>query len=328
MHRKTQIICTLGPASDSLREITRLIESGMNVARFNFSHGTYEHHSKILNNLRKAEALTGKKILTLADLQGPKIRIGLMRKELICLPGKLTNFPITVPAILKYLKPGQRLLANDGLVELQIEKILDDKIHCRALTQGILKSGNGLNFPDTKIKLPPLTAKDLQDLDFILAHNFDFIALSFVKEKSDLKALKKHLGNNPIKIIAKIERHEAVKNLKSLIKTADLLMVARGDLGVDIAPEQVPLVQKHLLHLTRKANKPAIVATQVLQTMIKNPIPTRAEISDAANAVIDRANYIMLSNETAVGRYPFRACATLEKVIFAVEKALKKNPHL
>ena len=326
--RQTKIICTLGPASDSLLELTRLIESGMNIARINFSHGSEADNLKILANLRQASANTKTPIKILGDLQGPKIRIGNLKEPLKVQKDQIITMPLRVPEIIPNLAIGHRVLADDGLVELIITAKLKTAIKCRVLNSGLLKSGNGLNFPDSKIKLPAITAKDRIDLKFALTQKFDYIALSFVKSRSDIDALRKLIKTPTPKIIAKIERHDAITNLREIIESADGAMVARGDLGVDIPPEQVPIAQKRIIALSRKAKKPVIVATQVLQSMTKNARATRAEISDAANAVFDHADAIMLSNETAVGKYPFRACETLHKVACAIEQEMRKHDEL
>ena len=222
------------------------------------------------------------------------------------------------------------ILINDGLVETRAEKVTKTEIICRVRSGGIVKTGNGINIPTTTISKAIITAKDKKDLQFGLKHNVDFIALSFVKSKKDIEALRKLIkkSKKDIKIIAKIERHEAVKNLKGIIKETDGIMVARGDLGVDIFPEQVPIVQKRIIALANKYAKPVITATQVLQSMVKKPRATRAEISDAANAVFDHTDAIMLSNESAIGQYPTRATTTLTKVASAVEKELQKHEEL
>lgn len=302
----------------------------MNIARLNFSHGTHEHHAKILKNLQTASQNTGTTIKTLGDLQGPKIRIGKLKEPLKIKENQIITLPLKVPEIIKNLRLGQRVLADDGLVELTITAKLKTALKCRALNAGTLKSGNGLNFPDSDIKLPAITAKDREDLNFILEHKLDFVALSFVKtpeEIEDLRKLLKKSKHRP-RIIAKIERHDALTNLKAILKAADGAMIARGDLGVDIPQEQVPIAQKRIATLCQKLKKPFILATQVLQSMTKNARATRAEISDAANAVFERADAIMLSNETATGRYPFRACETLHKVATAIEHEISKHPEL
>lgn len=348
MHiKKTKIVCTLGPSSDSVPELLGLVHAGMNVGRLNFSHGTYEHHTKIINNLRKVEKKTGIRIGILQDLQGPKIRIGEMPKKGIEVKnnkifrltidkiiGKSDETEIVIPIkyknIAKDVKKGDIILINDGLIEVKVEKKYKKDLICRAKSGGIIKSGNGVNIPTASISVPTITSKDKKDLQFGLKHNVDFIALSFVKNKKDIEELRKLIKKEKkhTKIIAKIERHEAVKNLKEIVRAADGIMVARGDLGVDIPPEQVPIVQKRIIALCNKYAKPVITATQVLQSMVKNPRATRAEISDAANSIFDHTDAIMLSNESAIGSYPVRAVTTLTRVAAAVEKELQKHEEL
>ncbi|MFH1533762.1 MAG: pyruvate kinase [Nitrospirota bacterium] len=345
--KNTKVVCTLGPSSDSVSEIVALINAGMNVARLNFSHGTYSHHKKIINNVHKAEKLTGKTIGILQDLQGPKIRIGEMPEEGILVkkgekflltsqkvkgqvqqrlyPTKI--IPITYNSLTKDIKKEHKILIDDGLIEVTAIKKNPKGIICKVKFGGLIKTRKGVNFPDSNVSVQTITEKDKQDLKFGLKNKVDFVALSFVKSKKDLQDLRKLIKNNT-PIIAKVERHEAVKNLKEIIKTADGVMVARGDLGSDLQPEQVPIVQKRMIALANKYGKPVILATQVLQSMVENSSPTRAEISDAANAVYDHTDAIMLSNESAVGKYPAKAARTLTKVASAVEKELQQHKEL
>ena len=345
--KNTKVVCTLGPASDSVNEILALIKAGMNVARLNFSHGTHENHLKLITNIHKAESLMKTRIGILQDLQGPKIRIGKMPEDGIQLKkdeiftittkditGERTKnkiiIPLTYKNVCKDVKANSTVLINDGLLEAIVVSKRKDELILKAKTSGIIKRGNGINFPNSTISAKTITEKDLKDLEFGLKNNVDFIALSFVKSKKDieeLRALIQKKGKNT-PIIAKIERHEAVAHLKEIIKSADGVMVARGDLGTDIPPEHVPLVQKRIINIANKYGKPVITATQVLQSMVKNPIPTRAEISDAANAVFDHTDAIMLSNETAVGKYPARAALVLTKVAHSVEQEMQKHDEL
>lgn len=346
-HKKTKIVCTLGPSSDSVSEITRLIQGGMNIARLNFSHGTYSHHGKILKSLRTVEKKSGRHIAVLQDLQGAKIRIGkipdkgfeVKNQDTLILSttktsGKKSAHGITVPIdyhrITKEVKKGHDVLINDGLIEAKVEKVTPREVICRVRAGGIIKSRNGVNFPDSSISLKPITDKDKEDLKFGLKNKVDFIAMSFVKSAKDIATLRKliHKEHKNTPIIAKIERHEAVKNLKEIIKAADGVMIARGDLGIDVPPEQVPIIQKSIIALANSLGRPVITATHVLQSMVENPRATRAEISDAANAVFDRTDAIMLSNESAIGRYPARATATLSRVATSVEKELQKHKDL
>lgn len=353
-YKYTKIVCTLGPSSDSITEITNLVQAGMNVARLNFSHGSYEHHTKLINNIRKIEKITGKRIGILQDLQGPKIRLGILpeegikikKNEIVILTAnkisakntKDTNahfvrIPIQYKNLVKDVKTNDLILIGDGMIEIKVLKIVKDKIFCKTKIPGILKSNQGINVPTASISRSTITAKDKKDLKFGLKHKVDFIALSFVKSAKDIHALRKLIEaySNPpanIPIVAKIERHEAVTNLKEIIQTSDAVMVARGDLGVDIPPEQVPIVQKRIIALANKFAKPVITATEVLNSMVTSPRATRAEVSDAANAIFDHTDAIMLSNETSIGKYPAKATSTLSKVAAVVEQELQKYEEL
>ena len=348
--KKTKIVCTLGPSSDSVPELLGLVHAGMNIGRLNFSHGSYESHAKIIKNLHKVEKKTGATISIMQDLQGPKIRIGEMPPKGIDLKNKqifnLTikkmvgeekegeiTIPIRYKNIVKDAKKDDLIFINDGLIEVKVIKISKYLVKCQVKSGGTVKSHNGVNIRSA-LSAKVITAKDKRDLAFGLKHNIDFVALSFVKNKKDIEDLRKLIkkgkkdGEKSIQIIAKIERHEAVKNLKEIIRASDAVMVARGDLGVDIPAEQVPIVQKRIIALANKYAKPVITATQVLQSMVTKPHATRAEISDAANAVFDHTDAIMLSNESAVGRYPTRAVTTLTKVALTVEKEMEKHEEL
>ncbi|MBD3360762.1 pyruvate kinase, partial [Candidatus Peregrinibacteria bacterium] len=330
-----------------VKDIAALAKAGMNVARLNFSHGTYEHHAKLIRNIHKAEKETGKRIGILQDLQGPKIRIGEMPKEGIGLKkdetftlttrkitGKKNNKKIEIPIkykdLTKDIKKNDIILINDGLIESKATKVTKTGIVCKVKFGGVVKTRHGVNFPTASISTPTITAKDKKDLKFGLKHNVDFVALSFVKSKKDTEQLRDLVKKEKkeAQIIAKIERHEAVKNLKEIIKASDGVMVARGDLGSDINAEQVPIVQKRMITLANRYGKPVITATQVLQSMVKKSKATRAEISDAANAVFDHTDAIMLSNESAVGKYPVKATTTLTKVASTVEKEMQKHEEL
>lgn len=345
--KNTKIVCTLGPATSSVKKITALVKAGMNVARLNFSHGTPESHTRLVENIRKAEKETGKKVALMQDLQGPKIRVGEMPEKGITvkkdqqiilttrkIKGEEKNGKITIPVrhkgLTKDAKKGKLLLIDDGLIETEIVKITKTNVICKVKFGGKIESGNGVNLPLSKVSIDSITPKDKKDLKFGIKHNVEFIALSFVKSAKDIKKLRKLIGekHSDIRIVAKIETHESVTNLKEIIKAADAVMVARGDLGTDIPAEKVPIVQKRIITLTNSMGKPVITATQVLQSMVKSPRPTRAEISDAATAVFDHSDAIMLSNETAVGKYPVKAVSTLKKVALSVEKELQKHEEL
>jgi len=342
--KNTKIVCTLGPQSKTVETISKMIEAGMNVARLNFSHGTHKKHLELIKNIQKAEKKTSKTIGIMQDLQGQKIRLGEIEKSKLKLEkndkitittkkiiGKKEKdrfiIPINYKDLTKDVKKDEKILLNDGLVEIQVIKINKTDIEGKVNFGGPIGTRNGVHFPTSNISAKSLTTKDKNDLKFGLKHNVDFIALSFVKNKKDIQELKKLINKQKTKpkIIAKIERHEAVKNLKEILKEADGLMVARGDLGTDIPAEKVPIIQKRMIALANKAGKPVITATQVLQSMVKSSRATRAEISDAANAIFDGTDAIMLSNETAVGKYPIKATKTLTKVSSVIEKEIKKH---
>lgn len=345
--KKTKIVATLGPACSTKEAIKALAENGMNVARLNFSHGTYEEHQKLIDNIHAAEKETGLRIAILQDLQGPKIRLGELPKEGMKLEKneiitytiapiigrknhKETIIPVAYKDIVKDCKKNHILLLNDGEVETKVLKVEKTTIIAKVLTPGIIKTHNGLALPNGTIKAKTLTDKDKRDALFGIKNDVDFVALSFVKNKKDIQDLQTFLKENRAEtpIIAKIERHEAIKNLEEIIKISDGVMVARGDLGTDIPLEHVPIIQKRIIHLSNKFGKPVITATEVLLSMVTNSRPTRAEISDAANAVLDHTDAIMLSNETATGKYPIKAVNILSRVIIDVEKELQKNPEL
>ncbi len=345
--KKTKIVCTLGPASDSVEKIIEIIKAGMNVARLNFSHGDYDSHLQLIRNIRKAEKETGQRVAIMQDLQGPKIRVGKMPKKGIFvkkdqeitltikkieggeIDGKVI-VPVKYKDIIKDVNAGDEVLINDGLVETKAIKIQGDEILCKVQFGGEINTGNGINLPSSKVSLKTITLKDKKDLAFGLKNKVDFVALSFVKSGEDIRELREMIEKmgGHAKIVAKIERHEAIHNLKDIIRNSDAAMVARGDLGTDIPAEHVPIVQKRIISLANSLGKPVITATQVLQSMVKKSRPTRAEISDAANAVFDHTDAIMLSNETAVGKYPRKSVTTLSKVAHTVEKELKKHKEL
>lgn len=349
MHIKnTKIVCTLGPSSNSVSEITKLVQAGMNVARLNFSHGEYKTHQELIDNIHKVEKITGKRIGILQDLQGPKIRLGELPPEGIAikkgdtfiLTGKKVNFktksknlqiPIQFKLFTKDLKKNDPILINDGIIETQVVQIIDrENVKCFVKYGGVLKNHAGVHLPAITESIETITEKDKKDLQFGLKNNVDYVALSFVKSARDIEDLRKLIkkAKKETKIIAKIELKLAVENLEAIIKTVDGAMVARGDLGIDIPAEQVPIIQKRIIALSNRYAKPVITATEVLLSMVTSPRATRAEISDAANAVYDRTDAIMLSNESAVGKYPARAAATLSKVAGTVEKELQKYSEL
>lgn len=351
-----KIVATLGPSSDSYSNIESLVQAGMDVARLNFSHGSYLNFKEIAENVRKAAKKLKYNVGILQDLQGPKIRLGLLPKDGVRIKKeqkivlstsvnkydirKPLTFPVQYKQLHKDVKKGSRIFIDDGIIQVVVTKVTGHEIACIAKTDGIFFSNKGINAPDSNITAKPLTEKDKKDLKFGLNLDVEYIALSFVKSANDISSLRKTIkilqsrssgktqAIRPPKIIAKIERKEALDNIEEIIKESDGIMVARGDLGVEIRPELVPIVQKSIIKLCNKYGKPVITATQVLNSMIESPRPTRAEISDAANAIYDGTDAIMLSNETAVGKYPQRSVQILSRTISAVENELKKHSEL
>lgn len=335
--KQTKIVCTIGPASETPAMMTKLVRAGMNVARLNFSHGEYAWHARAMRTIRQVAKKTGEPIAILQDLQGPKIRVGNLPKEGVELvvgkPVTLTTatakyqkgkIPLTYRHLHRDVKSGHRILFDDGLLEVRVEKIKKRPqgsfsgadIVCRVVTGGTLTSHKGMNLPDTVVDIPALTAKDRRDVAFGVVQNVDYIALSFVKHAADVELLRRlivKLGGHQ-KIIAKIEKHEAIANFEEILAAVDGIMVARGDLGVEIPAAEVPIRQKEIIECCRAVGKPVIVATQMLDSMIRNPRPTRAEVSDVANAIIDHTDAIMLSGESATGRYPVEAVEMMAKI--------------
>ncbi|MDP1890707.1 MAG: pyruvate kinase, partial [Gemmatimonadaceae bacterium] len=329
MSKRTKIVCTIGPVSEKPAILQKMIKAGMNVARLNFSHGTHAWHGKVIKIIRKIAKELGTPVGIIADLQGPRIRVGelpttgvkLTPKEKVTLTTNLKNeknkIPITYTDLHKDLASGNRILLDEGLLELKVLKISGRDILCEVVVGGVLTSHKGINLPDSSVNLPPLTEKDKDDLEFVVKEDVDWVALSFVSRASEIydlryliRALEKKLKLSkaaPIKIIAKIEKHEAVKNLDEILEAVDGIMIARGDLGIETPPEDVPLWQKKIIDKCLTVAKPVIVATQMLDSMIRKPRPTRAEVSDVANAVIDHADAVMLSGETASGLYPLES---------------------
>jgi len=343
--KRTKIVCTLGPSTESIEMITSLVNAGMNVARLNFSHGTHENHELIINNIRQVEKNTGVPIAILQDLQGPKIRVGTMPDQGVDLiVGQEVVFdtsldmyqdnkiPVGYKELHKHVKQGERLLLNDGRFEVQVIAVSGTEIKTKIILGGNLTSHKGINVPDSKMNIEVITPKDKQDLLFGIKLGVDIVALSFVMRAQDIKDLRdvinqyqKDLQIQPqqqINIIAKIERNEAVVGIKSILEVVDGIMVARGDLGIEIPAEEVPVIQKNLITAARNAAKSVIVATQMLDSMQNNPRPTRAEVSDVANAVMDNTDAVMLSNETSTGMYPREAVETMTKIIMQAERSM------
>jgi len=335
----TKIVATIGPASDSPEVLRKLLLAGMNVARLNFSHGKYEDHAERIQRLRSASAELDLPLMLLQDLQGPKIRVGDLPESGILLnPGEsLTLVPIeedqgkpnTVgidyPYVAEEAEPGTQVLLDDGLLELRVEKVEGKAVQCQVIKGGVLKSHKGVNFPTLNLRLPSMTDKDKRDLDFGIEQGVDLISLSFVRKPEDIQLLKTLLKEKgaDIPVLAKLEKPQAIANLEAIVDECDAIMVARGDLGVEMRPEQVPLIQKQIIQLCNQKGIPVITATQMLDSMIHNPRPTRAEASDVANAVMDGTDAVMLSGESAVGDYPVESVQMLARIATTVEPSIQ-----
>ena len=333
--KKTKIVCTLGPACDSEEVIEKLILSGMDAARFNFSHGTHESHLALLTRSKHVRDSLGRPVATILDTKGPEIRIRTFACGRITLTdgspftlttrevdGDGTIVSVTYANLHNELEPGCHILVDDGLVDLEVVKLDGQDIHCKVVTGGELSSNKSINIPGVHIHLPALTDKDKDDLRFGVENDFDFIAASFVRQASDveeIRAVLDSLGGRDIGIIAKIENREGVDNLDDIVDVSDGIMVARGDMGVEIPAYEVPIVQKQMIKSAIRKGKHVITATQMLDSMIRNPRPTRAEVSDVANAVFDGTSCVMLSGETASGKYPIEALQTMVDIVVAAE---------
>jgi len=345
MKHHTKIVATIGPASTSPDIIKQMVKAGMTVARLNFSHGSYEDHANMVSLLRTVSEELDTPITLLQDLQGPKIRVGnLPSGEIEVKPGdRLTLMPencdgmgenaitIDYPHLAEEAEIGTQILLDDGLLEFKIVAIEKPAVICEVVEGGILKSRKGVNLPSLNLRLPSLTEKDQKDLEFGLSQEVDWVSLSFVRKAEDIIALKQFLAQHnaaDTPVIAKIEKPQAIGNLEEIIDQCDGIMVARGDLGVEMSPEKVPLLQKQIISLCNKQVKPVITATQMLDSMIRSPRPTRAEASDVANAILDGTDAIMLSGESAVGLYPVKAVEMMAKIAISVEPTLNfsNNP--
>jgi pyruvate kinase len=336
--RKAKIIATIGPASGSAKQIRALIQAGMNVARLNFSHGDLQEHERVLREIRQAAAELDQPVGIMQDLRGPKLRtapfaedgsIELRKGDQIVVATDLEQSTsdricVNYPGLIQDLEPGSQILLDDGRLALRVLAVGETEIQTEVISGGELKSRKGVNLPNTAISLPSLTAKDLDHLRFGIEHGVDAIAMSFVRSAQDVQTLQDAI--NPLldnqarpQVIAKLERPEAVKNLHEILKVSDGVMVARGDLGVEVSPEKVPSLQKMIIQEANQEMRYVITATQMLETMIRNPHPTRAEASDVANAVFDGTDSLMLSGETAVGSYPVRAIETMHNIIIDAE---------
>lgn len=328
--KSTKIICTVGPSSESVEVLTEMVKHGMNVARLNFSHGTHENHALLIKNVREVSSNLGVPIGIMQDLQGPKIRVGELAEPISITAGQTIVLGTDVPLdydISGSMKPAERILIEDGLLELHVESVKGKEIHCKVITTGTIRSHKGINLPDTTVTFPIMTEKDKEDLLFGLEQDVDFVALSFVRNKEDIIELRNMIaehnpaGNELPQIIAKIERPEAVEQFDEILHEVDIVMVARGDLGVEMPDTMIPVIQKTIIRKCLEHAKPVIVATQMLDSMIRNPRPTRAEVSDVANAVIDHADCVMLSGESAFGKYPVETVTEMNEIIEATEES-------
>ncbi|OGR25254.1 MAG: pyruvate kinase [Desulfuromonadales bacterium GWD2_54_10] len=334
--RKTKIVATVGPVSSSPEMIQRLMKAGVDIFRLNFSHGENSQKLELIQVIRLVSDKLGRQAGILADLQGPKIRTGKMAgdgmalvkgQEVLITTDEVLGADGVIPTIYRSLPhdvhPGSRILLDDGLLELKVVALEGEQVHCIVVTGGFLKNNKGINLPGVNVSAPCLTEKDLIDLDFALEADVDFIALSFVRTAEDIIQIKQIITakGKDTPVVAKIEKPEALRNFKKILEVTDAVMVARGDLGVEIEPEKVPIYQKKIIRACNKAGKPVITATQMLDSMIRNPRPTRAETSDVANAIVDGTDAIMLSAETASGDYPIESVETMVRIAKDVENA-------
>lgn len=333
--KKTKIICTIGPAVSSEENLSALIDAGMDIARLNFSHSTHEEHLKTINLIKKISDEKNLIIPILGDLSGPKIRVGslkggsinLVKEKKIKLHseniiGDDNGFSTNYDDIIRDINPGEKILLDDGKLMMKVLSKDNDSATCEILNTGILKEHKGINLPDTSISLPSMTQKDFDDLDFLIENKADFIALSFVRKPEDITKLKDYISGKKINIpvISKIERPEAIRNIDRIISVSDIVMVARGDLGVEISPEDIPSLQKMIIRKCNETCKPVITATQMLESMISSPLPTRAETTDIANAILDGTDCVMLSGETSIGTYPIESVETMQRIIIKTEE--------
>ena len=338
MLRKTKIICTLGPAVDSEDMVVALIKGGMNGARFNFSHGSHPEHLERLNRLKAVRDRMGSAVATILDTKGPEIRIKSFETKTVELnagetftltvddvPGTSSRVSVTYPKLNEEVAPGQVILIDDGLVAIRVQEIKGGDIICEVENGGTLSANKSINIPGAHIQLPALTEKDVADIRFGVENDFDFIAASFVRRAADVEAVRQVLhecGGDSVKIIAKIENQEGIDNMDDILAAADGVMVARGDLGVEIPAAKVPALQKQMIRKGLQAGKPVITATQMLDSMMRNPRPTRAEVSDVANAVYDGTSCVMLSGETAGGKYPIEALSAMLEIVTEAEASI------
>ncbi len=339
--KRTKIVCTIGPASREPKVLKKMIEAGMDCARLNFSHGTYSEHAELIKFIRQVAKEMDHPIAFLADLQGPRVRIGILKKDGIKLAegSKViltTNedsgsdkIPVTYSNLHKDVGKSDILLLNDGLLKLEVIEVVEKDIECKVILGGPIFTNKSINVSTATLNIPSTTEKDIWDLEFAVKNNVDWVALSFVKDEKDILHLKDRINQleekynikEKIKVIAKIEKHEAINNFDKILNASDGIMVARGDLGIEMPIEKLPIIQKEVIQKCLKAAKPVITATQMLLSMVENPKPTRAETSDVANAVIDHTDAVMLSQESAVGKYPVETVQTMSDIIKNTEES-------
>ena len=336
--RKTKIVCTLGPATNDVEIMKQLIQNGMDAARINFSHGTYETHAETIAKLKQAREELDAPIPLILDTKGPEIRVKTFKEDKVRLEenatftlttreveGDVNIVSVTYADLPKDVHRGSRILIDDGLIELKVEDITETDVVCKVVNGGVVKSRKGVNLPGVEVNLPSLMEKDIEDLKFGVENGFDIVAASFIRSAEDVLKIRRVLeenGGGQMHIISKIENQQGVENIDKILEASDGIMVARGDLGVEIPPEEVPLVQKILIAKANRIGKPVITATQMLESMVHSPRPTRAEANDVANAIFDGSDAIMLSGETAAGAYPLEAVATMARIALKAESAV------
>ncbi len=337
MLRKTKLVCTIGPASSPSQVIEKMMQAGMNVARLNFSHGTREEHAEVIRTIRDLSAALDIPVAVLIDLPGPKPRTGRLKEKRVYIkegdnfsltservPGDEHRISVDFPAFFNDIRAGDSIFLNDGAIQLKVISTTNIEVNCKVVVGGLLSDNKGINVPGVRLNVSSITSEDLKHLAFAVEQGVDFVAISFVRSVADVLEIKKILQKKRanIPIIAKIEKPEGVNDIDRIIAEADGIMIARGDLGIEIPLKRVPLVQKEIIRKCNQAGKPVIVATQMLESMVGATRPTRAEVSDVANAIFDRTDAVMLSAETAVGKYPVRAVNTMASIITETEKVL------
>ena len=334
--RSTKIVATIGPASREPEVLRRMVEAGMDVARLNFAHGTPDQHAETVTRIRSAAESAGREVAVLQDVPGPKLRLGPIAggvallsvgADVTLVPGEEEQsadgrLPVAWPGFSELVEPGQVVYLSDGAIRLRVRDVAGEEVRARVEVGGSLASRQGINLPNVTVSLPAVSGDDLELIDAGAAMGVDFIALSFVRRREDLEPARRHLGDRHIPLIAKIEKPVAANNAEEIVEYADGVMVARGDLGIELPIEEVPLVQKRILHIAGRRLKPSITATQMLESMVQSTRPTRAEVADVANAIFDGTDAVMLSQETAVGRHPVEAVAMMASIAVATERQL------